>query len=81
MRTYKIVKVDWVDCVTTQEWRDRQLLRGRGADDCVSCGILVKTQKGTMGLTHSIGGNDVNSTIIIPRKTIKKIETIATFKV
>jgi len=48
---------------------------------CISCGILVKVKKGSIGVTHSISdAEEVAEIMIIPRKAIQKIEVISTFK-
>ena len=81
MKTYKVIKVDWVDSCTASGWRDRGNLITRHPSHCVSCGIQVRTEKGSIGVTHSISDfDDATDTIIIPRKAIQKIEKITTFK-
>jgi len=80
MKTYKIVKVEWEDSVNCRGWRDLGQFRTIGCGPCVSSGILVRTQKGTVGVSHTVGENEIADTMIISRKAIKKIEVLGTFK-
>jgi len=81
MKTHKIVKVDWEDSCNYRGWRDREEAKEFTPSSCTSCGILIKTKKGSIGVTHSINDQaDPADTMIIPRKVIKKIEVLSTFR-
>ena len=82
MRTYKIVKVEWVDSTASPRWRDIRAREKDAPATCYSAGILVKTKRGSMGVAHSICPEEADAadTIIIPRKVVKKIEVLSTFK-
>lgn len=81
MRTHKVVKVEWDDSMSYRGWRDRtDKLKGAA---CMSCGILVKAEKGYIGITHSIGAtsnDEIGDTMVISKKVITKFEVISTFK-
>ena len=81
MRTYKVIRIEWLDSTSHTGWSDREHLKTHHPCMCVSCGVQVKTERGSVGVTHSICENkDVCDTIIIPRKAIQKMEKITTFK-
>jgi len=81
VRTYKIVKIDWDDSAMHGGWRPESHAREYSPGKCVSGGILVRTKPGSVGVTHSIGESAVCDTIVIPRKAIRSIEVLSTFKV
>ena len=81
MRTHKIIKVEWIDTCAQRGWLKREKMQEHGELKCVSCGIQVKTKGKTIGVTASLSeSDDVDDTIIIPRKVISSIETLGTFK-
>ena len=81
MKTYKIVRVDWIDSMSHSGWYDGKQRENDGCASCISYGIHVKTKRGTYGVTHSVADDgELSSTIVIPRKAIKKIEIISKFK-
>ena len=82
MKTYKVLRVDWIDSTSHSGWNDREHLETHHCNSCISCGIQVKTEKGTLGIAHSacVENSDICDTIIIPRKAIRKIERITTFR-
>jgi hypothetical protein len=81
MKTHKIVKVEWIDSAAYTGWTKHEKAREYFPEDCISCGILVKTRKGSIGVTHSIGPRDVDSVMVIPRKVVKKIEVIGKVRI
>jgi len=81
MRTYKIVKVDWVDSCNWRGWRDKKEAIGFTPSTCVSGGILTKTKRGSIGVAHSISEESIGDTVVIPRKCIKGIEILTTFRI
>lgn len=81
MKTHKIVKVEWNDSCNYRGWRDMNTTKEFRPSTCMSCGILVKTKRGCIGVTHSIDSeNEVADTMVIPRKVIQKMEVVSTFK-
>ena len=81
MKTHKIVKVDWVDSCNYRGWRDIDRAKESEPASCISCGILVKVKRGSIGVTHSMNDEDgIADTMVIPRKVIQKIEVVATFR-
>ena len=82
MRTHKIVKVEWEDSTNSPGWRDYNKRKDTEPSTCYSAGILVRTKRGSIGVAHSIcpESKDIADTIIIPRKVIKKIEVLSTFR-
>jgi len=82
MKTYKIVKVDWVDSANWYGWRDNKYRETNSPSKCMSCGILIKTKKGSIGVTHSIESEgDTADTMVIPRCAIRKIEVLSKVKI
>lgn len=83
MKNHKIVKVEWEDSCNYSGWRKSPASKSYEPSSCMSCGILVKTKKGSIGVTHSVGDKDndeVADTMVISRKAIKKIEVIGKFR-
>jgi len=81
MKTHKIVKVDWLDCASYNGWTRREKVSELDLYEAISCGILVKSNKASIGVTHSISKQDVDNVIVIPKKVIKKIEVIGQIKI
>ena len=78
MKTYKVVKVEWEDSSTHVGWRRHSETRELDPMKCTSCGLLVKTQKGSIGISTTVAENqDKIDTVVIPRKCVKSIEQIA----
>lgn len=81
MKTRKIVKVEWSDIAAYHGWKDKGETNKYEPLDCVSCGILVKVKRGNIGLVQSLSETEqTGEAIVIPRKVIKKMETVATFR-
>ena len=81
MKTHKIVKVDWLDTASYNGWTKREKVKEFDLYEAISCGILVKTAKGTIGVTHSISKQDVDNVMVIPKKVVKKIEVLGRIKI
>ena len=81
MKKHKIVKVEWEDSASYSGWTKREKTEEFDPYLCISCGILVRTKRGSIGVTHSISKQDVDNVMVIPRKTIKKIETIGDIRI
>ena len=81
MKVYKIVKVEWDDSCAYRGWRDAKDREDNKPVGCMSCGILVKTKKGSIGVAHSVAPDeDIGDTIVIPRSVIKKMEVLSKFR-
>jgi len=82
MKTHKIVKIKWIDSAGYRGWRDMDKVKECEPSTCYSCGILVKTKKGSIGVTHSIAPleNDASDFQVIPKRAIKEIEVLSTFR-
>ena len=81
MKTHKIVKVEWNDSANHRGWNSLDRAKKFDLILCVSSGILVKVKKGSIGVTHTLDSeDDVAETIVISRKSIRKMEVLATFK-
>jgi len=81
MKTHKILRVDWVDSANYSGWKHRSQTKEFEPSSCITCGILTKVEKGSIGLTQSISDCDMCAEVmVIPRKVIKNIEVLSTFK-
>lgn len=73
------MKVEWEDSTSYRGWRDDA--KELGPAKCMSCGVLVRVKKGCIGVTHSITDTEeFGGIMIIPRKAIRKMEIISTFR-
>jgi hypothetical protein len=81
MKTHKIVKVEWEDSASYSGWTKREKTEEFDPYACISCGILVRTNKGSIGVTHSISKQDVDNVMVIPKKAVKKVEVIGKIKI
>jgi hypothetical protein len=81
MKTHKIVRVDWIDPANYGGWKHRSQTREFEPSECISIGILTKVKRGNIGLMQSIDDTEkCAETMVIPRKAIKRIEVLSTFK-
>ena len=81
MKTHKVVRVDWLDTASYNGWTKRDKVKEFDLYEAISCGILVKSDKESIGVTHSISKQDVDNVIVIPKKVIRKIEVLGQIKI
>lgn len=74
----KLVKVTWEDSCTNNRWRELEDAKHDTTVKVVSVGFLVYEDKEYLSVAANYGTNppQISNTITIPKKTIKKIQTI-----
>ena len=76
----RIIRVDWEDSASGGGWNRLDDFKDRhGTLSCQSVGYVAKSDKDVVMLVQSVCENgDVNDSISIPRKCIKRVRRIGT---
>ena len=81
VKQYKIVVVKWEDSSNWRGWRTiKQCKEYLKPATCYSIWILVKRTKNCIAVTHSLGDGDYGDIMAIPRKCVKSVEIVSTFR-
>jgi len=81
MKTYKIVKVEWDDISAYTAWRNIGEVKDCTPLRCVTVGTRVKAKRGNLAVFQTISENmNVADAMIIPKKNVRKVEVIGTYR-
>lgn len=72
--SYRLVSVKWLDANAESGWGKATAITG--PQQCMSIGWLVRDEEKWIALAGTIGGEEVNQTISIPRDWIGELVDI-----